>query len=224
MTHVIIVLGQALLQGSIPQVSLLSRVLMALSLIRQSTGGCQTLLLSGGVNAAFPTSMISEAQVMEKLVHSYYGEKSIESNMMLESKSQNTIENAINCYEFVHSKPHSVSKCSIVTSEFHIPRTRCIFDTVFSTMTDRMHYVPSDSYLNKTQYRAELSLRPKNIDLWSLPERLDIELLAIDKLPEDMKKYGLSVSHERITRARKEILALRRSRGVSPISTHDTSR
>jgi len=157
---------------------------------------------------------------MENIIYSYCKERSSIASIILESTSQNTIENALNCYHVImNDESLKPTKCSVVTSDFHIPRTRCIFNSIFSSSsssanlrTTSMCYIPSDSYLEKSLYRP-LSLRPKDIDLWSLLERLDIELLAIDKLPDDMKRYGFTISNESIISARKEIQALRKEQG-----------
>lgn len=222
-THMIIVLGQALLHGSIPQISLISRVFTALSLISGNTSikekQSTILLLSGGTspilstNAPTPMSQYSESNIMENLVNTYYKEQLASTSILCESSSKNTIENALNCYSLLKDQSNYPQKYSIVTSEFHVPRTRCIFNNVFSSSVDRLSYVSSNSYLEKSLYRPH-SLRPKKIDLWSLAERLDIELLAVDNLPQDMKGYGLLVSDESVAQARAEIEVLRKELGI----------
>lgn len=212
--HVIVVLGQALLQGNVPQLSLISRVLTALSLLRyKNVEEKYTLLLSGGT-PTHSSSTISEAAIMKNLVLSSYKEKDPFDSIILEYKSTNTIENAINCRSIIYDDPGCIpSKVSVVTSDFHIPRTRCIFNNIFESLGSNMCYVSSDSYLDKCMYRSS-SLRPKSIDMWSLPERLDVELLAIEKLPIDMKRYGFTVTDESLKQVREELQAMRKIHGV----------
>ena len=201
----ILVLGQALEKnGSLPR-SLIGRLYIGLSLVKQfgeNYDNCLLVLSGGDVSAVG----ITEATGMQKFVDLNYPEK---VRTLKEEQSRNTVENAINCLHLVN-KVHNINRIHLVTSEFHIPRTKCIFESVLKSTNEldaclEIAYHSADSGHPTGHYR-KLAERPSNVNDWRLCERLDWECNAIQSLNEYLAKYSLRpLSESRLQLAIEEL-------------------
>ena len=198
-TKVIIVLGQLLHRDNSLRDSLIHRLQGGLKLCQSTLNS--VLILSGGITS---NNTLSEADAMNKWIdiNSLPYKSYLNMEIILEKESKNTIENALNCKALLchnqTSNIQSVQSLTIVTSEFHIPRTQCIFNHIFNEInpkiTCKLTYQPTDSLLNRIIYRPIRADRPIDINEWSLKERLEIEHNAILNIPKDMAKYSTRIS------------------------------
>jgi len=165
------------------------------------------LILSGGDSAGVG---VSEAEVMREYIASM---DSTVTAPYLESASLNTVENARNCRDVffrVDSSKESGGStegeahvCHVVTSDFHIPRARCIFKTILSSggndgvkvpvdivchPSDSGHARSRDRYGKYPVYRP-IPDRPNDPNQWHLCERLDFEFNAMDTISQYFAKY-----------------------------------
>jgi hypothetical protein len=191
----ILLLGQALESGQNLSISLIGRCNLALNLLQLYTGNKDLnkklvgerhfIILSGGDANNLG---ISEARAMNDFL---IGKFPTSCNIILEEKSLNTVENAVNCLPFV--KEMNCSSVHLVTSEFHMPRAKCIFESVFKTYNfNDVELIchSSNSGFDNGDYRA-LSNRPNDVGKWRLGERLDFELNALSTLNEYLNIYSI---------------------------------
>ena len=107
--------------------SLKSRLDTAISLVAASDPSA-LLLLTGGDVAGVGCS---EARAM----HDYYVATTLlPTEVLVEDRSRNTVENALNCKTLL-SKLGAVESfnVTVVTNDFHMPRARLVFRAVFNT-------------------------------------------------------------------------------------------
>jgi len=117
---IIIVLGKRLNDDNTPSHILRSRVKSSCELFDKTPNS--KLLMSGGTVAGD----IPEAQVMRDLATS---EGVPEEDILIEAQSTNTIENAASSRVLV--KKLSPDQICIVTSDFHMPRAKKVFEIIF---------------------------------------------------------------------------------------------
>lgn len=87
------------------------------------TGMADTLVISGGLGALF-----DEQRPEAKLWEEYLTKTGLQAdNILLESTSRNTYENAVNSAS-VFEKFNLPKKIILVTSAFHVPRARACFE------------------------------------------------------------------------------------------------
>eukprot|EP01024_Parvocaulis_polyphysoides_P015538 TRINITY_DN1682_c0_g1_i2.p5 TRINITY_DN1682_c0_g1~~TRINITY_DN1682_c0_g1_i2.p5 ORF type:complete len:161 (-),score=2.65 TRINITY_DN1682_c0_g1_i2:516-998(-) len=91
--------------------------------------GCIGLLTQGTFEITFNfrgLKEISEARTMEKWALTF---GVTPSAIIIEDQARNTIENALYCLELL--KNRIKNKIVVVTSDFHLTRSRLLFETVF---------------------------------------------------------------------------------------------
>jgi hypothetical protein len=121
----IVVLGQSLNPDGNPPPTLLSRIETAATAWREShTTSPPTIILSGGDPA---NTGKSEAKIMEELLLLRGVPQEF---IILEEKSQNTIQNAHFCLPLLQNL--GVDQIILVTSDFHLPRASYLFEAYFS--------------------------------------------------------------------------------------------
>lgn len=204
----VLVLGQALENNRNLSVSLIGRCNLAVRLLKHLNNGDDDIIvgdrnfviLSGG---DVKKTGISEARAMNNFM---IGKYSTICEVFLEEKSKNTVENAINCLPFLEEM--NCGSIYLVTSEFHMPRAKCIFESVFKTynINDTVLIChSSNSGMDIGSYRI-LSDRPTDVNRWRLCERLDIEQNALSSLNDYLVKYSITpVEDDRIEAALKEL-------------------
>ena len=118
------------------------------------------------------------------------------SNVIIveESAARNTVENALFCTDMLLETNPMCGCVHVVTNEFHVPRTRAIFECVFQSKNFApanwtCHAAPS-GLATEGQYRP-LAERPTNVTAWRLCERLDWERNAIETLNDYLARYDL---------------------------------
>lgn len=214
-SSVIIVLGQALMKND-SIISMLpsheSRVEKAYDIYNnvcdESTNNTIIILSGGDIKG----HGITEASLMyKKLIDldNNRSNNSIEDILILEEKANNTVENAINCYNIIQSN-ENFDNCTIhiISNEFHIPRVKCIFNCVFNRCYN-LKYCAADSRLKKYgKYRVQDKRQGHPDKDWLLCERLDFEHNAIISLNSYLEKYELNVTKSDIDNALNELRTL----------------
>ncbi|MBT7903455.1 YdcF family protein [Candidatus Woesearchaeota archaeon] len=116
---ILVVLGSGILIKGMPKL-MMERIYRAIRLFK--TGEYKKIVLSGGiVNLPLP-----EAELMRVIV----SEKIDIKKIIIEDKSQNTIQNAIFVWEKLQKE--KIKSITIVSSKFHKRRLEHIFNQVFS--------------------------------------------------------------------------------------------
>jgi len=173
------------------------------------------IILTGGDTKQFN---ITEASIMKRKWISLNNDTNILNNVdnliLLDEKSTNTVENALNCYNIINTYNNNNNEnytIDIITNEFHVPRTKCIFNCVFNNSNNNLCYYYADSRLKKSgRYRLienrDINEHP---DIhWLLCERLDFEFNAVYSLNEYLSKYNLYCKNEDIENALIELRKL----------------
>jgi hypothetical protein len=120
---------------------------------------------------------------------------SLSCPILLEIQSKNTIENALYCKPIIEAL--NCRELYVVSSDFHLIRTKCIFDHILSHSnsynTSQYHmdinYITAPGNL-RTSYQCLLN-RSHDIATWSSRELLDLELKAILSLNNHFQTLGL---------------------------------
>ncbi|MBT5022485.1 YdcF family protein [Candidatus Woesearchaeota archaeon] len=122
---VLIVLGSSVMVKGYPRI-MAERVRKAISIF--NSGNYSKMILSGGsVSTPLP-----EAELMYVLASKHIDHKAF----VLEKNSQDTLQNAVFCWDIIKSrKPESIT---IITSDFHMRRTKYIFKSVFAHMKNKL--------------------------------------------------------------------------------------
>ena len=232
---VIICLGQKLYNNQTLPISLLSRIDKVIDTIDKSaiymTDKNETIsiIFSGSDTASCG---ITEAEAMHisyiEMIKSYPTIQDITTNIILEQKSRNTIENAIYCKDITTSNCYK--KILLVTNEFHMPRARLLFEYVYQNINTSIeiicipanskhvtnnstlyHTINCDSnrtHINNGYYRL-MDDRPKDVNEWTLYERLDWEYNALQNIHQQLINYSIPVKSDdlaaRIHQAIKEL-------------------
>lgn len=135
------------------------RLFQAISLYKK--GEIKKIMVSGGSGNLLDTT-VKEAD----LARDYLKLIGIpDSSVLIENTSRNTIENAINSLAIVKKyKPNA--KILIITSAWHIPRARLIFDRLSS---NKLSYYPTN-YLSNRDYdiRSFIIPDPLALNSWEL--------------------------------------------------------
>jgi hypothetical protein len=207
----VIILGQILEKDRSLPYSLQQRVLMGVSLwcrkdehIGSDVQKLSCIVLSGGDAAGIG---LSEALAMKKYMSRYLHDT--DSFVVLEQASKNTVENALNCKDILLSK--GCQCVHLITNEFHMPRTKCIFECIFQSKPCLDAVIichPANSRFEKGPYRR-LEVRPPSAKMWRLCERLDWERNAIETLNDYLRDYKLGpIKNERLQIAMEELRAI----------------
>eukprot|EP00040_Diaphanoeca_grandis_P011721 m.60101 g.60101 ORF g.60101 m.60101 type:complete len:243 (-) comp22801_c0_seq1:76-804(-) len=125
----IVVLGQSLNADGSPPATLVSRVSRAVKEWQLALFPRPLLIFCGGDPAH---TGICEAQSMLKIV-STMGVDIPRDHIVLEDKSENTLQNAAFCIPLLQQHG-CFGDITLVSSEFHLPRAHYIFDAVFAAM------------------------------------------------------------------------------------------
>eukprot|EP00286_Rhodomonas_abbreviata_P023497 CAMPEP_0181308734 /NCGR_PEP_ID=MMETSP1101-20121128/11632_1 /TAXON_ID=46948 /ORGANISM="Rhodomonas abbreviata, Strain Caron Lab Isolate" /LENGTH=435 /DNA_ID=CAMNT_0023415159 /DNA_START=3 /DNA_END=1310 /DNA_ORIENTATION=+ len=121
----VIVLGQSLNPDGKPPATLLARVRTAFDAWRTTPGS--HVILSGGDPARTGQS---EAHTMMNLLL----EQGVERKaIILEEQSQNTLQNAFYCFPLLRKL--ATTRVILVSSEFHLPRSKYLFEATFKALT-----------------------------------------------------------------------------------------
>ncbi|MFW6351153.1 MAG: YdcF family protein, partial [Bacteroidota bacterium] len=88
------------------------------------TGVGDTLLISGGLGSLFDDKQLAEGELWRIYLERT---KLMDENIIIESTSRNTYENAVNS-AVLFEKEHRIKRIILVTSAFHIPRARACFE------------------------------------------------------------------------------------------------
>jgi len=175
--HAVVCLGQLLQNSSIDLLadSLKSRLSLSLKLF-DTTPLPKVLVLTGGDVAKIG---VSEAQAMRLFLHQ---QRSLldDDKLLLEELACNTAENALNCKRLLSAGWSGVTlNVTVVTNEFHAPRARLIFKSVFNESIVQCSIASSRQ--NCPQSNALLK------------RRINQEIMYLPKLPAYLsEKYGLS--------------------------------
>ncbi len=84
--------------------------------------------------------------------------------ILLEEKSKDTLSNAFYCRK-LYIDPLNIKSLTVVTSRFHVPRTRFVFDLVYPPTQYRVTFIPSPNpklspkLLQRIQEREKLILQ-----------------------------------------------------------------
>jgi uncharacterized SAM-binding protein YcdF (DUF218 family) len=132
------------------------RLFQAISLYKK--GDIKKIMVSGG-SANLLDTTIKEAD----LAVNYLKLIGIpDSSILIENASRNTIENAINSLAIVKKyKPDA--KILIITSAWHIPRARLIFDRLYN---NKLAYYPTN-YISNRDYDIRNFIIPDPLALYS---------------------------------------------------------
>ncbi|RYD70404.1 MAG: YdcF family protein, partial [Sphingobacteriales bacterium] len=106
-------------------------------------GKVRKILITSG-NASLTDNQIKEADLVQKFLRDICIP---DSDVIIENQSRNTIENAKFSNQIIQKK-FPDAKVLVVTSAWHVPRARLIFDRVFKNKPD---YLPTN-YSGKTNY------------------------------------------------------------------------
>jgi len=155
------------------------------------------------------------------------------STIIKEERSKNTVENALYCRDIINGLVASrgIRKANIhlVTSDYHMPRAKLLFENIFCVKDDddddhddddddnddddnddyniTITCYPADSLHNRYIAASDgilCSYRPRgdrsdDSNEWTLSERLDWELNAISCVNSYLMKYGLETISENRT-------------------------
>ncbi|MFC4212813.1 YdcF family protein [Pedobacter lithocola] len=117
------------------------RLIQSIALLKK--GIIKKILISGGSG-----KLIGSESIEADLTAKYLKEIGIpDSVVLVENRSKNTIENAKYTFELVNKMKPDAS-ILVITSAWHIPRSKMIFDKVFNRKLD---YYPTD-YFGKENY------------------------------------------------------------------------
>ena len=117
------------------------RLFQTFSLYRK--GKVRKILITGG-NASLTDNQIKEADLVQKFLSDICIP---DSDVIIENQSRNTIENAKFSNQIIQ-KRFPDAKVLVVTSAWHVPRAKLIFDRAFKNKPD---YLPTN-YSGKTNY------------------------------------------------------------------------
>eukprot|EP01102_Stenamoeba_stenopodia_P011981 TRINITY_DN3726_c0_g1_i2.p1 TRINITY_DN3726_c0_g1~~TRINITY_DN3726_c0_g1_i2.p1 ORF type:complete len:268 (+),score=64.91 TRINITY_DN3726_c0_g1_i2:109-912(+) len=162
----VVVLGRRLQADGQPSAILRNRMKVATELVKSieakelaisKEAAVIYLIVTGGRNLSNKESK-SEASVMKAIAL----ESGIaEDRIIVEDEALNTIENALNVVDL--SAQHRISKATIVTSDFHMPRARKIFSAVFED--SRLKTVPELAFVeDKPTLEPEERRREQEIE------------------------------------------------------------
>jgi len=171
--HVVICLGQSLLEGGRVPVILELRVAHAVAVYRRlaSKAGGASLYVSGN-DVAGRGRFKPEGRVMFELLQ----RQGVDAEHIdVDTEAFNTIENALNALAPIRKR--GAVAVTLVTSDFHSPRAEYIFKTVFASkgVEDLVFSVdPAASGLDGGALRPRRE-RPEEINDWNFLERVEHE-------------------------------------------------
>eukprot|EP01012_Entosiphon_sulcatum_P051844 TRINITY_DN7120_c0_g1_i1.p1 TRINITY_DN7120_c0_g1~~TRINITY_DN7120_c0_g1_i1.p1 ORF type:complete len:351 (-),score=52.62 TRINITY_DN7120_c0_g1_i1:11-1042(-) len=124
--QIVVVLGKMLQLDGSPEPMLVERMAFACSLWHQLRSTARTALLLSGGNVQ--QSIQTEAECMQQMATTLHSVP--ETSIIRDSTSMNTTENAINSLRLAKEHAAETVKIFVVTSNFHLPRTRLYFQNV----------------------------------------------------------------------------------------------
>lgn len=215
----VVTLGQILYENGTLPVPLIGRVEQSIDLMRElmfnqtnaSLDDDNIHMIYTGADAA--STGRSESQAMLDMFNSKITqicpenkifEKRTAFEMHLEEQSTNTVENAMYCKEIIERVG---CQCIwLVTNEFHMPRAKIIFECIYNNTGIDLMCCSADSNLSRSCQYREMCNRPDDANLWSLNERIDWEVNALNTINEYLLNYDIGhVSISRIESALKEL-------------------
>jgi uncharacterized SAM-binding protein YcdF (DUF218 family) len=141
---ILIILGERLLKNGEMSKILIKRLEKA----NQIHNKYNKIIVSGG--NVEKKALYSEALVMEKyLINNFDIPK---NKIIKETKSQNTIENAIKTLKTI-KKLNNVNDISVLTSRFHMKRTKIIFNTIFYNENYSLYFISSSNGLDSDKLK-----------------------------------------------------------------------
>src|SRR5579871_4287871 len=124
---VLVVLGGPIKSDNTPDIWLKSRLDETLKIVKILK--FKYIILTGGDTKQ--TGM-TEAEIMEKYLLEHGLECSNDQNIIIkEMKARTTFENAQNTCSLLKSTLENISRIYVLTSDFHVPRSRVIFQHYF---------------------------------------------------------------------------------------------
>ena len=104
------------------------------------------IIVSGG--KAQQKALHTEAYMMKKYLIDVGN--IAKTDIICENKSKDTIDNAIETLKIVE-KINNIKSITIITSKFHIKRTKYIFNYYYESYKNKIKYIYSKNGLNKDQ-------------------------------------------------------------------------
>ncbi len=190
----IIVLGGGNDNNGQPSNSTIKRLDKCIEFLKKKSA--KYIILSGGRHRGY---YVSEAKAMAD----YLISKGLSKEILLEEEAKDTIGNAyftkVNLLE-----SGKLFKIAVITSNFHIPRTRYIFKKVLGN-SFKISYISADSDLSngvlsrvKDKEKRKLSLLKKLLDNIKDGDNKSIKKLIEDKHPAYTKTSKLTDAEKKI--------------------------
>jgi len=157
-------------------------------------------ILTGGVTSTH-TNMSEASAMKDELVRCLQDrcmklaiDENIEGCILLEEHAANTIENAVNCLPIITAETRGskiLPTVHVVTSDYHIFRSSCIFKHVFAYKAAFVSRPAPSVYKRQKQPRS-LERRPSSLQQWYLSELFEIEVNGTKSLHTTVQRYGLT--------------------------------
>lgn len=199
--HVVVCLGQSLLDGGRVPAALDLRVKHAAEVYqRLASTGSASLYVSGN-DVKGRGTLPPEGHVMSELLQ----RRGINAgDIDVDREANNTIENARNAIAYLRAR--GATGVTLVTSDFHSPRSAYIFRTVFSSELAEFEEMsfsvdPAPSGLAEGPPRP-ISDRPREINDWNFIERIEHEtFLTQTRMRAWLLQYGYQSQQKHIEEA-----------------------
>ena len=135
-SNVLVMLCHGLRKDGHPSPLLLSRIEKTTELYRE--GSYDKVIITGGILKYD----VSEADVAAVFMHNIIPKEAL----ILERNSMITLHNALFVWDIL--KDEKVRRMTVVTSDFHIPRTKHIFSRIFEHTKIDLRFVAAKSKIN----------------------------------------------------------------------------
>lgn len=188
--HVVICLGQSLLKNGHVPLALHLRVKHALFVYNRLASAGSASLYVSGADVAGRGKLKPEGLIMLELL---LEQGIVAADVDVDTKAFNTIENAQNLIQAIIRR--GATAVTLVTSDFHAPRSAYIFKTVLAAEGFHslcMFVDPAPSGLANGTVRPRQS-RPREINEWNFLERIDHET---ELMQNRMKAWLLEYRYE----------------------------
>lgn len=209
--HMVICLGQSLLNGGCIPPALTLRVEHAAGIYRQLSAmpGAASLYVSGA-DVKGGGTLQPEGQVMFDLLQKIGVDA---AGIDVDIEARNTIENAQNAIAPMRRRGAGI--VTLVTSDFHMPRATYIFKTVFAAEAPDIQLIvnPAPSGLATGPPRS--GKRPREINDWSFLERVEHEAgLMQERMVPWLQSYGYQSDPEHTGEALRSLDSLSKRGGT----------
>lgn len=183
--NIVVCLGHKLNVDQSPPPSLLERIAEVSNVLNALPADSDRACLFTGGD---PNRLgISEGQAM-KLAFEKHASTSAVPTILCETASRNTVENALYCAEIL--KDTGCKAIYLVSSDYHMPRSRLIFKSVFDQ--NGIDIIPCPSYTqNRSGCLRSGADLPNDVNFWNLRERLDFELRVVPRINDMIGRYNL---------------------------------